>query len=305
MKTGPLWCVTVTTNPEAEEAVSEFLQDCFSRPTASFVDADSGATTVSVYFSRRPAGWRAAVREGLARVQGGALNTGPGKISVRKIHGRDWANSWKRHFHPLEVGVSLLVKPSWSRRRARAGQAEVVLDPGLSFGTGQHPTTLFCLRQLVATRSTSTPQSVLDLGTGSGILCIAAVKLGYTPVHGFDFDPVAIRIARANTRRNGVLRRVQLQVADVRRLPLRCAVPYDVVCANLSADVLTSECARIAARVKSSGILVLAGILRKEFRQVARTYASAGFKLVASQTEKEWQGGAFVRSPARAAGRPG
>ena len=135
----------------------------------------------------------------------------------------DWAESWKRHFKPIEIGDALLVKPSWSKRRPRKNQAVVILDPGLSFGTGQHPTTAFCLREIVRLKlakergrlarefktrhhadEPSALQSFLDIGTGSGILAIAAAKLGYQPVHAFDFDAEAVRIARANARANRV-----------------------------------------------------------------------------------------------------
>ena len=295
MKTGTLWRVAVATNPEAEEAVSELLQNRFSLSPSTYIDAESGLTTVSVYLRRRPADFRAGLRRDLARFPQGGLKVDPGTISLRKIHSRDWAESWKRHFPPLEIGRHLLVKPSWSRRRAQPGQAEIVLDPGLSFGTGQHPTTLFCLRQLAAHRNAGVAPSFLDLGTGSGILAIAAVKLGYRPVRGLDFDPASIRIARANARTNGVRSRANLRVADIRRLPIDSKLQYDVVCANLTADLLKSECARIAARVKPAGVLVLAGILAKELAEVARAYARAGFKMVTTRIDKEWQGAAFVR----------
>src|SRR5439155_23112501 len=116
-------------------------------------------------------------------------------------------------------GLALLLKPSWSRCRARRGQAVVVLDPGLSFGTGQHPTTRFCLEQIVARRTQDRGQSFLDMGTGSGILAIAAAKLGYHPVAAFDVDAHAVRIARANARKNGVADTLHPRRQDLRQLP--------------------------------------------------------------------------------------
>ena len=108
------------------------------------------------------------------------MKIGAGKIEIAKVKREDWAESWKRHFHPIEIGKTLLVKPSWSKKRPAKNQAVVILDPGLSFGTGQHPTTSFCLHQIARGRKNGTPRpSFLDIGTGSGILAIAAAKLGY------------------------------------------------------------------------------------------------------------------------------
>ena len=157
----------------------------FGQPASSYTDAETRQTTVSVYLRDRP-DWFAARQEG-TRVwasngcASGGLDIGPGSISLKRIRQEDWAESWKLHFKPVVIGSALLLKPSWSRRRPRKGQAVVVLDPGLSFGTGRHPTTAFCLRQLVARRRRAEAQSCLDIGTGSGILAIAAAKLGYAP----------------------------------------------------------------------------------------------------------------------------
>jgi ribosomal protein L11 methyltransferase len=188
----------------------------------------------------------------------------------------------------------LLIKPSWSRRRPRKGQSVVVLDPGLSFGTGQHPTTGFCLRQLAARRKPAARQSFLDIGTGSGILAIAAAKLGYEPVEAFDFDAEAVRIARENAAKNQVSAGIRLRRQDVTKLPLRSAGKYSVICANLIANLLLSERGRLLARLPEDGVLVLAGILKTEFRQVQRAFESAGLRLVASRTEHEWRSGAFI-----------
>jgi ribosomal protein L11 methyltransferase len=218
-----------------------------------------------------------------------------GRIRVRRVRHENWAESWKRHFKPLLIGRRLLLKPSWCRRRARAGQRVVILDPGLSFGTGHHPTTGFCLRQVVAIRENEGADSFLDLGTGSGILAIAAAKLGYRRIDAMDHDPAAIRVARENARRNRVESRIGLRVQDLRRLPLRAAEAYDLVCANLTSDLLIEHRRRVAARVRPGGALVLAGILRGEFDSVAAAYAGLGLLPVNRSAEREWTSGRFVR----------
>ena len=270
----------------------------FGQSPSIYQDAETGRTTVSVFCSNPPqraAGSRAALRCRLGEIRDMGLDTGPGTISWRKLRREDWAESWKRHFQPIEVGGALLVKPSWSRQTPREGQAVVVLDPGLSFGTGQHPTTLFCLEQLTACRQQRTVQSFLDVGTGSGILAISAAKLGYSPVHAFDFDPASVRVARANAAKNDVKKKVRIARQDLARLPLRGEAKYDVVCANVTCDLLLQQFRRILNRLQPDGVLVLAGILKTQFPAVRRAYVAAGLKSVETTVEDEWQSGAFRR----------
>ena len=296
MKAGPLWKVAVAMAAEAEDAVVELLGGLFGQPASVYSDVETGETSATVYLQKKSA-WsvrrRAALAAGLKRIAACGLDLGPGRISMRRVRREDWAESWKRHFRPMEIGGALLIKPSWSRRRAKPHQAVVVLDPGLSFGTGQHPTTRFCLEQIVACRQRDTAQTFLDIGTGSGILAIAAGKLGYCPVEGFDFDAEAVRIAKANARQNAVT--VRLARRDLTGLPAGVVRPYDVVCANLIYDLLLAEWSRLLSRLQRNGTLVLAGILESQFEAVRQCYENAGCKLVAARTEKEWRSGAFRR----------
>lgn len=298
MKTGPLLQVSVLVTAEAEEAVCALMSEVFGLPASSYLDVESGRITASVYLDN-PSAWsplkRSRLLACLRRAEDCGLRARSGKISVRKLRREDWAESWKRHFKPISIGSALLVKPSWSKRAPRRGQSVVVLDPGLSFGTGQHPTTRFCLEQLVAARRTDQDQSFLDMGTGSGILAISAAKLGYRPVEAFDFDPDAIRIARGNASTNRVSRRIRFGAQDLSRLPLRPARRHDVICANLIADLLLTERARVLARLAPGGTLVLAGILRTQFAVVQRAYESAGLQLKERRMENEWESAAFVR----------
>jgi ribosomal protein L11 methyltransferase len=293
-----MWRVSVRTTPEAEDAIGELLGRTFAQPVSAYTDAETGATVVSLYL-RSKAAWSAARRRevaaGLAAMAGSGLEVGPGRCSLRAVRREDWAESWKRHFKPLAIGSALLLKPGWSRRRARQGQAVVVLDPGLSFGTGQHPTTKFCLRQLVAFRRPAAEQSMLDAGTGSGILAIAAAKLGYAPVEAFDFDAQAVQVARANARRNRVGGQVRFTRQDLRRLPRKAGRQFSVVCANLVANLLLEERERLVGRVRAGGLLVVAGILRTEFKRVQRAFTEAGLRLQRSKAQGEWRSGAFVR----------
>ena len=294
MKPKPLWKVSITTTAEAEEAVTEILGGILNRAVSSWFELESAVSTVTGFCETRPErSVRQKISTGLARIQNCGLKTGPGKITIAEVRREDWAESWKRHFKPIEIGATLLVKPSWSRRRPRKNQAVVVLDPGLSFGTGQHPTTSFCLREIARHQKKETRQSFLDIGTGSGILAIVAAKLGYAPVNAFDFDPDAVKIARSNARMNGVGGKVRIQHGDVKQLRRRPAQRCDLICANLIANLLVAEGPRIVGQMRPGGTLVLAGILKSEFAGVEKYFTALGLKLVASKSEKEWRSGSF------------
>jgi ribosomal protein L11 methyltransferase len=133
----------------------------------------------------------------------------------------------------------------------------------------------------------------LDIGTGSGILAVAAAKLGYKPVHAFDFDGNAVEIALVNARRNTVANKIRFWRGDVSRLPPRPARKYDLICANLISDLLIANRRRIAAQLNCGGTLVLAGILKSEFQKVQSAFEMSGLKLLSSKTEKEWRSGSF------------
>ncbi len=296
MRNSALWQVSVTTSGEAEEAVAELFQTIFNCPPSVYIDAATRAVTISTYCEQtqcKMLPYRTALRAGLRSIHACGLDTGTGRVQARRIRREDWAESWKRHFKPQEIGRALLIKPSWSRRKPRPNQAVVVLDPGLSFGTGQHPTTSFCLEQLVRSRQQGETQSFLDLGTGSGILAIAGASIGYHPVNAFDFDLAAVRIAKGNATRNGVADRVRVVGRDLTRLAFHSREKFDVVCANLTADLLVNQRRRILNRLAPGGVVILAGILRSQFGNVRKAYASEGMKLVSSRIGGEWRSGAF------------
>jgi ribosomal protein L11 methyltransferase len=292
----PLWKISVATTLEAEDAIAEILGELFHCPVSSFFDLEKKTNRVTVFLSYRvqPQSLK-ELCQGLNRVKDCGLDIGPGRVSIKKVRREDWAESWKRHFKPIEIGDKLLVKPSWSKKRPQKGQAVVILDPGLSFGTGQHPTTAYCLEEVVR-NSRIKPRngrSFLDIGTGSSILAIAAAKLGYTPICALDFDPEAVRIARANARANGVLNKIKISHSDAAKLPIRPKKRFNLICANLISDLLVRERKRITAQLSPDGILVVAGILRTEFSEVRRAYEKLGLKLISTRSRKEWQSGSF------------
>lgn len=292
----PLRQVAIATNADAEDAVFATLERILAVTPGIHTDVQTGAVTVSTFCplpDARVAPLRAEIRTALAGLVECGVDPTPARVAIRKVPARDWAESWKRHFKPVSIGRKLLVKPTWNRRKAVQGQAMVLLDPGLSFGTGQHATTRFCLQELVRFRNPDRPQSVLDAGMGSGILALAAVALGYAPVDGFDYDPDCVRTARENAALNRLQDKVRFEQADVTRIPMRPERRYDVVCANLMADLLIAEAKRIVARVAKGGRLVLAGILVTQFPQVEAAYGKLGWKRIADCTEGEWKSASF------------
>ncbi|HNQ88488.1 MAG TPA: 50S ribosomal protein L11 methyltransferase [Verrucomicrobiota bacterium] len=281
---------------EAEEAVADLFERVLNQPPVLYTDNETQVTTVSA-FLQAPQRWtpdlERRIRLGIREIRTFGLAVGHGRLRVRRLPPTEWAQAWKRHFKPFTVGNRLLIRPSWSQRSPRRGQAVVELDPGLSFGTGHHPTTLFCLRQLVARLSPDSKLSLLDVGSGSGILAIAGAKLGYHPIVAFDIDPVAVRVARANARRNRVLHRISLSQADLSRMPAPSGAPFDVLCANLLAELLIQERHRLARWIKPHGHLLLAGILTRQYPDVQRAFAQIQFRPTAVERVKEWTSAAF------------
>jgi ribosomal protein L11 methyltransferase len=297
MKKGPLWQIAVCTSLEAEEAAAALLERLFGQPAVSFTSMLTHRATVMVYSSSAPAASkRAALESGLQHLQTSGLQTENPEIIIRNVRREDWAESWKKFFHPIEIGSALLIRASWSRRAARKGQRVIELDPGLSFGTGQHATTAFCLQQIVQHRAGGS-RSMLDLGTGSGILALAAGRLGYAPVLAIDNDPVAVRIAEANVRKNRLAGRVTVQKRDLAKLGERSRRTFDLVCANLTDDLLLEWRSRIINRLAPGGVLVLAGMLKSQFARVRQAYETAGLGLLENAVEEEWQSGAFSWTP--------
>jgi len=296
----PVWELSVVTSREAEDAVSELLASLFNQSAAIFFDCEINLSTCTIYSHARPPGGSPdALETGLRRIRGYGLNPAPGKVSLKRLPYKTWAESWKRHFKPIHIAGKILIKPSWSRLAPRSGESVIVLDPGLSFGTGQHPTTGFCLRELARASNLKRPQSLLDLGTGSGILAISAAKLGYRPIEALDIDPESVRVAKVNASTNGVAQKLRITQADLRLLPLRSPRTYSVICANLMADLLIASRKIILAHLAPGGRVIVAGILEHEFDLVHRAFAAEDLKLVASRSKKEWRSGTFVANPAR------
>lgn len=204
-----------------------------------------------------------------------------GRIS--EIADEDWGESWKRGLAPLLVGRAF-VRPSWIDAPAPPGAAEIVLDPGMAFGTGTHATTALCLAALSDLLGARPGADVLDVGTGSGLLAIAAAKLGAGRVVANDVDPVAVDVARENAARNGA--EVDVTAAPAGEIP----GPFDVVVANILANTLVELAPVLASRLALGGVVLLAGILAPQEEEVRAAYVEVGLRPVpgGDRREGEW-----------------
>jgi ribosomal protein L11 methyltransferase len=209
---------------------------------------------------------------------------------VDEVADQDWGESWKKGLGPIAVG-RVFVRPSWVEARAPSGAAEVILDPGMAFGTGTHPTTALCLSALSDLLGARPGLSVLDVGTGSGLLAIAARKLGAREVRANDNDPVAVDVARENAARNGA--DVLLGGEPLAAIPGR----WDVVVANILANTLVELAPEIARHLAPGGVAVLSGILVPQEDEVRAAYAAQGLAPLAAHERRdgEWSLLAFVR----------
>lgn len=286
----------VQVSEENESQVTQIMGQIFSQDPVVYYNDGVSFGAASVYCDEPKSALLIKKQRMIACLSKGIDVRGGWRIRIRKIANRDWAESWKRHFKPIEIGSRLLVKPSWSRRRQERSQAVVTIDPGLSFGTGHHPTTRYCLEELVQFAEQGKPASFLDVGCGSGILAIAAARLGFYPVSAFDLDPTAVRTCRENLELNQVEDRVRLSLSDLSSMAPTAQRHYDLICANLTVDLLVQESDRIVTRLAKDGVLVLAGILDSEFDRVVRVYSGHGLNARRSCAEDIWISGSFSRS---------
>jgi ribosomal protein L11 methyltransferase len=200
---------------------------------------------------------------------------------VEEVREELWSESWKKHFHPLRIG-RLWVVPPWIEDATPVGCLRIVLDPGMAFGTGSHATTSLCLAALDRLLEARPGTSVFDVGTGSGILAIAAAKLGARRILATDDDPVAVRIAAENAAGNGVATAIEICAAG-REPPGR----FDIVIANILANTLVELAPFLRERMAPGGTLLLSGLLAAQADEVARAFGPA-LRELPRQREEDW-----------------
>lgn len=205
-----------------------------------------------------------------------------GELTVRPVADDDWAEAWREQFVAQRIG-RVVVVPSWSVEPVAADEVPVILDPGMAFGTGLHPTTRGCLELLQHLQPM--PERVLDVGCGSGILAIAALRLGAGHAVGLDTDPVAIAATVANAERNGLADRME---ATVGTLPADAPEQFPLVLANLVAAILVQLAPRLAAHLAPGGTLLASGIIEPKADAVVAAMRTVGLEPASRSDDGEW-----------------
>lgn len=206
-----------------------------------------------------------------------------GNTRFRKVSEQDWANEWKQYFHVTHVGKSLVIKPSWEEYEAKEGEHVIEIDPGMAFGTGTHHTTNMMMERL---EKVITPDStVFDVGTGSGILAIAAAMLGAKSVKAVDIDAVAVRVAKENVADNGLSEQIEVREGDLLHGTEGKA---DVITANIIADIVIMLLQDIPQKLNDDGVLLASGIIEERMPDVEAAAQAQGLYVDAVDHRGGW-----------------
>lgn len=279
------WQLTIPVSSDTSEALTNFL---WEQGALGVIEEESpGAPPrLRAFFTgtaSSPAllaavdGYRASLRS-----LGFAVDPAPAEVAP--LREEAWASAWQQSFPIRPVGRRLLVVPPWQESNGAAGRLLVIIEPGRAFGTGHHGTTEGCLILLEDALATMSPPSVLDIGTGTGILAIAAVKLGASAVRAIDVDPDAVAAARSNAARNGCADRIVAQLQG----PEQVAARFLLVLANLLTHAHLALASQYARLVRPGGRLVLGGMLEGDDGRVVEALAGAGFTLRSRLAREGW-----------------
>ncbi|WP_442603686.1 50S ribosomal protein L11 methyltransferase [Paenibacillus sp. KN14-4R] len=222
------------------------------------------------------------------------IDTGAPTYDVREVDDEDWADAWKQYFKPMRISDRLTIKPTWEEYEASPGEIILELDPGMAFGTGTHATTSLCLKALE--KVIAGDEDVIDVGTGSGVLSIAAAKLGARQVLAVDLDPVAVTIAGENTSLNGLDSQITTKLSDLLGVlkesesgaALNVKLPVQVVVANILAEIILLFIDDVYQVLESGGRYITSGIIISKEQQVVDGLVAAGFEIEEKQYDGDW-----------------
>ena len=246
---------------------------------------DVSTVTVKAYFAADDSLTEKllALRTGLDAIAARGVDTRPAELLTARLQDEDWANSWKKYFHTDKIGERVVIQPSWEDYEPQADEVVLRLDPGAAFGTGTHPTTSMCLRALE--KLVKPGMTVFDVGTGSGVLAIAAAKLGAKKVQAADYDATAVRVARENIEANGVADVVSVGESDLFSAFDGTAA---LVTANLIADLILRLLPALDAHLAPDGALLASGVIDDRAQEIHDAAEAAGFFVAEDYAEKDW-----------------
>jgi ribosomal protein L11 methyltransferase len=278
------WLVVELSIPkEFGEAVSNFLIEQGATGIEE-LEGDLKCAKLRTYFPQdgEEAKILYALRHYLKSLEKMAPEISRAKIKTESLPEQDWGENWKRFFKPIQVTPRFVVKPPWARFRLKRRQVSIDITPGMAFGTGTHATTILSIRALEESLK-KRGLSVLDVGTGSGILSIISAKLGAKEVCGIDIDGVAVENARENVEKNRVSAIVRIRKGSIGGLHKK----FDVVVANIDLKSLRRMRKPLLSHLKKPGFLILSGVLEQEKERVRLLYLETGFLRWIKTTQKE------------------
>ena len=304
----------IDTSPAGIEPVSALLEDCgvegfivddeqdfhdfleHNHQYWDYVDEDlleqkKGVSRITFYLAPDEAGWGtvAAVRMAMATLKEQHPEYAPMLLTLDNVSDSDWENNWQQYYKPMEIGERLLVVPEWEKIDPK-GRVTVTLNPGLTFGTGSHATTRLCLRALDGLVRGG--EQVLDLGCGSGILSIAALRLGAERAFACDIDDKCVAVAYENAALNGIdAKNYTVRWGDVTKdatLRQEMGGGYDIVVANIVADVIIALSTQVRPFLKQGGYFLTSGIIDTRAEEVAQKLRDAGWEIVEERSSEGW-----------------
>ncbi len=210
------------------------------------------------------------------------------RMSVSRIPAEDWESGWKKHFRPVKVSQRFIVRPSWEAYRKKRDEIVLIIDPKMSFGTGTHETTQIMLRMME--KISFKEKSVLDAGTGTGILAIAASMLQARRIFGADVETESVLNARENIRKNKCRSGILIRKSSFTDMPPRWPKKFDIILANIQRSVLTPHLSCLKERIKPGGTVLLSGILKTEDEFFCGELDAAGWDVIRKKNKNEWMG---------------
>ncbi len=300
--------VLIKVDPQAVEAVTDILYGLGAQGVAidepvdverlredelywdyideKLLENDTEETKIMAYFSEEETNLPekiAVIREKIRNLTEFGLSIGSGTVELSNVNQEDWESAWKQYFKPVHVTDRIVVKPEWEEYSPQEGEIVIEIDPGMAFGTGTHETTSMCINQIE--KNLKAGDMVIDIGSGSGILSMAAVLLGAEKATGVDLDPVAVRVALENVELNNLQDKIDIlhgNLTDVIR------EKADIVVANIMADIILILLEDVRAFIKDDGLFISSGIIQEKRAAVEARLLEKNFRIVEVETKGEW-----------------